>query len=735
MSVDVSILLVSHGHGDDVRTCLASLSAGLDGLTTETIVIDNLSEPDFLDQIGGPQDGLRLISNEERLGFGANVNKAARSASGRVLLILNPDTAYQSGQLSDAVSFLEADESRGVVASRLVYPDGTIQRNFRGFPSLAVTFLRALGANNWSRAPGFYQRAMLKSLDPQTPTQVDWVYGSFMLIRKAHFEELGGFDEAFFMYYEDVDLCHRLRCQGLSTWLYPDLTFQHEHKRDSAGILPTRLQMSHATSLFRYAWKSGALITPPTFDQARRGSQMPEDPTLLDPTATPPADVSSWGPFALFAAHVISIVLAGTLASALVSWLSGLAIGADAVPKSTLGYGLIFVFFQFVLGEYDSGRISDTKRRIVGVLETGVMSLFPYLVLILLFVRGQEPPFVAYSIAFMILALLFLVTATILTTRRLHSSGAKIAIVTDKSFLPDQPVVALPIGQQTVAFRFDLQGNSEEELLADVSAHIRKDEIDHIYFLSPQACDGQVMQFVRKLTMYDVPIWQALYDPAGETRHEVLRLRSPLRSRAREAMKRGLDILVCMVALILLLPFMPVIALLIYIEDPGPIFFGQPRDGRNGVPFLMLKFRSMYLRQSDVAGDQLTTKSDNRITRIGAFIRRTSIDELPQIFNVLRGDMSIVGPRPLPVGFHFKGYKFEDEIPYWSWRHRVAPGITGLSQLNGLRGTPDTLEEARMMMKNRADFDNLYIDNWSIWKDLQIILMTALSGAFASKAY
>jgi lipopolysaccharide/colanic/teichoic acid biosynthesis glycosyltransferase/GT2 family glycosyltransferase len=734
LSFDLSILIVSHRHGPEVRKCIASLDSGLENLSSEIIVVDNIAEPDFLDQIGGARDRLKLISNDAPLGFGGNLNKAANAATGRVLLILNPDTAYHSGQVADAVQFLEADENRGVVAARLVYPDGSIQRNFRGFPSVGVTFLRALGANKWGNAPEFYRRAMLSTLEPEEPTLVDWVYGSFMLIRKAHFDALGGFDEAYVMYYEDVDLCFRMRKQNLTTWIFPALAFYHEHKRDSAKLIPSRLQRHHVTSLFRYAIKCGALLTPPRFGD-RKTATGRQDPTLLTTQIREIDNARPLAQWCLVIAQIASIIAAGFVSATLVSMVSGIDTGDETVAISTLGYGLIFLLFQFMLGEYQAGSLGDTNRRVVAVIETAVVSLFPYLIATNLFVREQQPSYVPYSATFIMFAVAFLVGVTVLVTRRLTTGGAKIALIIDQSLGQGQHVTALPIGQQSVVCQFLLEDNKTTLLVKEISERIRDNRIDHIYFVTSQKHDADIMRFVRRLTMFDVPIWYALNDCAAETRHEVLRLRSPLRSRTREAMKRGLDIAVCFLALVCLSIPMLISALLIYLEDSGPVFFGQPRAGRNGVPFVMLKFRSMYVSESDVAADQLTTKDDARITKVGAFIRRTSIDELPQILNVLRGEMSIVGPRPLPVGFHFKGYVFDDEIPYWNWRNRVAPGITGLSQLNGLRGTPESLQDAREMMRNRAEFDNLYIDNWSIWQDLKIIVMTGVSGAFASKAY
>ena len=208
-----------------------------------------------------------------------------------------------------------------------------------------------------------------------------------------------------------------------------------------------------------------------------------------------------------------------------------------------------------------------------------------------------------------------------------------------------------------------------------------------------------------------------------------------MNSRIREAMKRSVDVIISILAIALMFVPCLIVSLLIWLEDRGPVFFSQPRVGRNQVPFRMLKFRSMRHDATDERGDRLTTTNDDRITRIGAFLRRTSFDELPQFINVLRGDMSIVGPRPLVVGFHFHGHAFDEIIPDFNYRSRVRPGVTGQSQLRGLRGTPDTFSEAREMMTERTVCDNDYIEQWTIWLDLRIIVMTVLSGAFVSKAY
>ncbi len=184
--------------------------------------------------------------------------------------------------------------------------------------------------------------------------------------------------------------------------------------------------------------------------------------------------------------------------------------------------------------------------------------------------------------------------------------------------------------------------------------------------------------------------------------------------------KRGFDIVLAGAALLILLPLFVIVALLVKRDSPGPIFFTQTRIGRSNQMFRMKKFRSMYVDGSDGAGHRSTGRDDDRVTKVGRFIRRTSIDELPQILNVLSGDMSIVGPRPHALGSRAADKLFwEVDQRYWH-RHATKPGLTGLAQVRGYRGA--TLVEADL--ENRLHADLEYLESWSIWRDLKIIVMT-----------
>ena len=164
----------------------------------------------------------------------------------------------------------------------------------------------------------------------------------------------------------------------------------------------------------------------------------------------------------------------------------------------------------------------------------------------------------------------------------------------------------------------------------------------------------------------------------------------------------------------------PLIALAIKLTSPGPVFFRQERWGRGNKRIICYKFRTMRNDSRDVDKNgryQQTQRDDPRITRVGRFLRKSNLDELPQFINVLLGDMSLVGPRPHPTPLNQES---KDDIPYYLVRHMVKPGITGWAQVNGLRGETRDL----MLMRQRVDHDIWYIENWSFWLDIQIVLMT-----------
>jgi Undecaprenyl-phosphate glucose phosphotransferase len=196
-------------------------------------------------------------------------------------------------------------------------------------------------------------------------------------------------------------------------------------------------------------------------------------------------------------------------------------------------------------------------------------------------------------------------------------------------------------------------------------------------------------------------------------------------------LKRLEDQIISLVALVFALPIMLIVAIAIKLDSRGPVLFKQNRYGFNNELIEVYKFRSMYTDQSDAKADKLVTKDDPRVTKVGRFIRKTSLDELPQLFNSLKGDLSLVGPRPHAVSAKAADKLYTDVVDGYFARHRVRPGITGWAQINGWRGETDTAEK----IERRVEHDLYYIENWSILFDLYILAMTPISLLNTESAY
>lgn len=273
--------------------------------------------------------------------------------------------------------------------------------------------------------------------------------------------------------------------------------------------------------------------------------------------------------------------------------------------------------------------------------------------------------------------------------------------------------------------------------LQQIPAAVTRHAIHEIWLTLPLAESAKLqdVQYLLRNTLVDirwVPDTSAMGILSNKTVEflgmPVVELNKPASGGVHGLAKDLFDKLFALTALVFLLPLMLTLAVLIKFGSAGPVLFKQPRLGLNGRCFDVYKFRSM--KQHVEAEDKLTqaTRNDPRITPIGHFMRRTSLDELPQFINVLKGDMSVVGPRPHALQ-HNDLYK--DKLAHYMLRHRVKPGITGWAQIHGCRGETDTDEK----MARRVAFDLHYIRHWSFWMDLKIIVWTAFKGWTDTNAY
>lgn len=266
----------------------------------------------------------------------------------------------------------------------------------------------------------------------------------------------------------------------------------------------------------------------------------------------------------------------------------------------------------------------------------------------------------------------------------------------------------------------------------------RKSRIDLLIVTLPLTAEGRIMTVLKKLWVLPVDIRLAAHTTK-------LRFRPRAYSYIGNVpfidifdkpmadwdfvLKWLFDKSIATVALILLSPLMIAAALAVKFTSKGPIIFKQKRYGFNNELIEVYKFRSMFTDMSDATASKLVTKDDPRVTPVGRFIRKSSIDELPQLFNVLKGELSLVGPRPHALQAKAASQDYHDVVDGYFARHRVKPGITGWAQINGWRGETDTEEK----IKKRVEFDLYYIENWSIFLDLYIIMRTPFSLLFSNE--
>ncbi len=268
----------------------------------------------------------------------------------------------------------------------------------------------------------------------------------------------------------------------------------------------------------------------------------------------------------------------------------------------------------------------------------------------------------------------------------------------------------------------------------------REQKVDLLIVAIPTAAETRILQILKKLWTLPVDI-----------RISALGSRLKLRDRAYQyigdvpflpvfdkpisdwgaALKTLFDRVAAALLILVLSPVLAAVALGVKLTSRGPVLFRQTRYGFNNEKFSVFKFRSMYVEQCDHHASKLVTRDDPRVTPFGAFIRRWSLDELPQLFNVLIGDLSLVGPRPHAIRGAVAGLLYDDAIEGYFARHRVKPGITGWAQVNGWRGETDTQEK----IEQRVAHDLYYIENWTIWFDVKILALTPFSVILTKNAF
>ena len=440
----------------------------------------------------------------------------------------------------------------------------------------------------------------------------------------------------------------------------------------------------------------------------------------------------------------MALPLSASLLLLLVTWVMTGSVGSDVLLLATLTFFILHpAAWSREFDEIDFGMqvlapwiATLAVLAVVGLL-TGYLRHFPYRLLV---VWVLLTPLVQYLVLQFLPPLLALLV-------RLRRRPHRVAIVGNNDLAVSfaQQLESDPTAHSTVLGHFD---DREEPgricatgtrlgCLAEITDYVKVNGIDQIYIALPLSSQSQrILDTVDALRDSTASVFLLpdvtgidLIQPRMDTQSgfPVISLcESPFKGAAG-TVKRGIDLLVAGIAVTLLLPVMILIALLIKLTSPGPVLFRQKRFGLDGSAIVVWKFRSMRVTEDGDKAYKQVTRGDPRVTRLGAFLRKTSLDELPQLFNVLRGEMSIVGPRPHVVSVN---EQYRRLISGYMLRHKVPPGITGWAQVNGYRGGDDLPS-----MTKRIEYDLDYLRHWSVWLDFKILVRTVLIVFRDSRAY
>ena len=493
----------------------------------------------------------------------------------------------------------------------------------------------------------------------------------------------------------------------------------------------------------RRPWTGGArprLLGGQALAQAQRLSRAPLKPVVLG--------------VSLFAADLVVVTLAGMVCHLLLP---------DAMLPQLARYGgallgaLAVVLFVRLLGGYGFRQMRSAPRALLGAvvsLGLGLTAVFALLIVAGVPPQAIEPWLIlwfATSLGLMVAArvAMYLRISDLVRTGRLEHRIVLVGGGDDIVPLLKEIDKDRRRGRRFCGFfdeRMDprspsvVEGYHKTGDVDDLVEFARLAKIDTVIITIPNASQQRIRELLGRLFVLpvDIRVLEGAEIPEFSRKRRsrigpfrLIEIYKPPLGGFAAFRKRVFDLVLASVAIVAFAPLMALIALLIKLESRGPVLFRQKRHGYNNKPIEVLKFRSMYVDQCDPTAVKAVRRGDARVTRVGRFIRRASIDELPQFFNVLSGTLSLVGPRPHATSARTGDIVYDQIADAYSARHKVKPGITGWAQINGWRGEMNSPEK----IKKRLEHDLYYIEHWSLWLDLKIMALTPWSLVTTKNAY
>lgn len=721
----LSIIIVNYNNGELLKGCLESIRTTQGSLEIEIFVVDNNSSDNSLEMIRKTFPHIKIIANPTNVGYAKAVNQAIKTSLGKYIFVLNADIIIKSRAIQSLLSFMDNHPDCAIAGPKLFYPNGQLQLSCRTFYTLKTILFRRTILGRIFPESKILQDHLMSGWDHNCQKEVDWMLGAALMVRRETINQIGLMDERYFLYLEDVDWCYRMNNAGWKVFYVPQAEIIHYYRQGSRSeSVFNRDVFVHLCSMLRYydKWNKALYALKKLFNILK-------------------------GPAALLL-DFMGILLSFWISSYLIQVIK--PISRKPPYPITFYYGPLFIFSTMTVFVYYLSGLYENKRswlwvdRLFLIARCTFISSLILIVSLFLFSKNYHIKS-TYSKVTLISTFLF----TIFIATSLHQivyfissylwsqrfNLKRLLIVgNDQTALniKEELSKAPELGYELVGFispkknpttlpDFRMTGNINN--LLEICNRERVREVFYVNIADD--FENIIYSFIKcRRKLIDVKIISE--DFGSETIDSRIKDFLGVPSIDFECkpfyyiglgLKQFMDILIAFIGLIILSPIIIFILLRLSFEK-GPIFFIQKRIGKDGKKFFIYKFKSMIPdaeKQKNLLdniakdGPLFKVRNDPRVTRFGQFLRKHNLDEIPQLVNVLKGEMSLIGPRPpLP----------EEVALYKDWhksRLEIKPGITGLWQVDKKR---------KWRFNEMVKLDIYYILNWSLFLDIKILFRT-----------
>lgn len=683
--MDVSVVIVSYNSRGVLEPCLESLEKQRIADRMEVIVVDNASSDGTPNLVRERYPWVTLIAGRKNVGFSRGVNLGIREAEGDFFLILNPDTVVREGSIEKLLEFMKGTPSAGIVGPKLIYHDGNLQYSCRRFYTWKVLVLRRTFLGKVFKDSSAVSDHLMMDFDHETTREVDWILGACLLVRREAVESVGLLDERFFLYFEDVDWCYRMKQKGWKVYYHPDAVVIHAHARESAQKVINRSFIAHMASLIRYydKWNS-------VFYLLKKYREIVKTLLFLF------VDLAAFN-LAFLSAYYFRVALGDIFTNPI------FPIGA--YERFVFFENLLFIFTYFAMGLYRIRRETSTVDELFNVSKAIILASIVLMASTYLGqIRTYSRLVVAFVIPFAILYDWVLRTAVrkfhrLLLAQKIDLKRVCIVGPVEKAReLESRLLGEIALGVDVVGVIVPEEMAGDENVgslgtLSELDDIVDTYRIQEVIFLPNVVSDERIAEFVTmgRRRVLDVTVLTdysglvirqaAVTDLAGRP---VIAYRRDTRYALDRTVKRLLDIVLGLLFLVVSVPFSVVYFLYTSLRGGVP-FTGEERLKAGGETFVV-----------PVAGD-------------GSSDGPSDIVNLPLFWLVITGKMSMVGPYPFPA---------EDAVALTDaaqFRFDVRPGVTGYWRA----GHTETI-----LLEDLLAQDANYIRNWSLLQDVKILMLS-----------